>query len=32
MEELARIYQTHEVNGRVTLRYITRMYYGRLIC
>jgi hypothetical protein len=32
MEELSRIYQTHEVNGRVTLRYVTRMYYGCLIC
>ncbi len=30
MAELSRIYKTHEVNGRVTFEYITRMYYGRL--
>ena len=28
--ELLRIYQDHEVDGRVTFDYITRMYYGRL--
>jgi len=30
MAELLKIYQAHEVDGRVTFRYITRMYYGRL--
>ena len=28
--ELSEIYEAHEVNDRVTLEYITRMYYGRL--
>jgi ubiquinone/menaquinone biosynthesis C-methylase UbiE len=32
MAELLKIYQDHQVNGRVTLAYITRMYYGRLTC
>lgn len=30
--ELSKIYQAHEINGRVTFEYITRMYYGRLTC
>ncbi len=30
MAELVKIYEAHEVNGRVTFEYITRMYYGRL--
>jgi SAM-dependent methyltransferase len=28
--ELAKIYQAHQVNGRVTFDYVTRMYYGRM--
>jgi SAM-dependent methyltransferase len=28
--ELREIYRAHEVNGCVTIRYLTRMYYGRL--
>jgi ubiquinone/menaquinone biosynthesis C-methylase UbiE len=28
--ELRKIFQSNEVNGRVTFEYITRMYYGRL--
>jgi SAM-dependent methyltransferase len=28
--ELSKIYQSHEVNGRVRFEYTTRMYYGRL--
>jgi SAM-dependent methyltransferase len=30
--ELRKIYQAHEVDGRVTFQYITRMYFGRLLC
>jgi hypothetical protein len=30
--ELSNIYQAHEINGKVTFEYITRMYYGRLDC
>ncbi len=32
MAELSKIYQAHEINGQITLRYVTRMYYGRLAC
>jgi len=28
--ELRKIYETYEVNGRITMEYITRMYYGSL--
>ena len=28
--ELSEIYRDHEINGRVTFEYITRMYFGRL--
>ncbi len=28
--ELSRIHRAHQINGRVTFRYITRMYYSRL--
>jgi ubiquinone/menaquinone biosynthesis C-methylase UbiE len=28
--ELSRIYNAHQVHGRVTIEYMTRMYYGRL--
>jgi SAM-dependent methyltransferase len=28
--ELSRLFHAHEVHGRVTFEYITRMYYGRL--
>jgi SAM-dependent methyltransferase len=31
MAELRKAYQAHEVDGRVTFGYITRMYYGRLV-
>ncbi len=31
LAELKKIFQDHETGGRVTLEYITRMYYGRLI-
>lgn len=30
--ELSRIYQAYEINGQVMFRYVTRMYYGRLVC
>ncbi len=30
IDELAGIFREHQVNGRVTLEYVTRMYYGRL--
>jgi hypothetical protein len=30
IHELREIYQAHAVDGRVTMEYITRMYYGRL--
>ena len=28
--ELSKIYQAHEVHGRVTMEYVTQMYYGHL--
>jgi SAM-dependent methyltransferase len=31
MEGLLEAFQSNQVNGRVTLDYVTRMYYGRLI-
>ncbi len=31
IEELQKIYRENEVNGLVTLRYVTRMYYGTLV-
>jgi SAM-dependent methyltransferase len=30
IRELREIYQAHAVDGRVTMKYITRMYYGQL--
>ncbi len=30
LAELLRIFQAHEVNGRVTFEYATQMYFGRL--
>jgi SAM-dependent methyltransferase len=30
MAELAKAFQAYQIDGRVTLEYITRMYYGRL--
>ena len=30
LAELRRIFETHQVNGRVGIEYRTRMYYGRL--
>jgi SAM-dependent methyltransferase len=30
LAELSRIFRAHQINGRVTLEYTTRMYYGRL--
>jgi hypothetical protein len=28
--ELARIFEAHQVNGRVGFEYLTNVYYGRL--
>ena len=30
MREISRIFQTHQIDGRVEFEYTTRMYYGRL--
>jgi SAM-dependent methyltransferase len=30
LADLAKLFQAHEKNGKVTIQYITRMYFGRL--